>query len=76
MDNKEAMFWLAILQQANEGCKEAQEMVMCLLSLLGMKAWFSAFGFTLLSQRILTWGMNILTLLIPYFGLLKGSDRS
>ena len=57
-------------------CKEAQEMVMCLLSLLGMKAWFSAFGFTLLSQRLLTWGMNLLTLLIPYFGLLKGSDRS
>lgn len=27
MDNKEAMFWLAILQQANEGSKEAQEML-------------------------------------------------
>lgn len=51
-------------------------MVMCLLALLGMKAWFSAFGFTLLSQRILTWGMNLLTLFIPYFGLLKGSERS
>ena len=27
MDNKEVMFWLAILQQANEGSKEAQEML-------------------------------------------------
>ena len=27
MDNKEEMFWLAILQQANEGSKEAQEML-------------------------------------------------
>lgn len=27
MDNKEAMFWLAILQQANGGSKEAQEML-------------------------------------------------
>ena len=27
MDNKEAMYWLAILQQANEGSKEAQEML-------------------------------------------------
>ena len=27
MDNKEAMFWLAILQQANEVSKEAQEML-------------------------------------------------
>ena len=27
MDNKEAMFWLAILQQANEGSREAQEML-------------------------------------------------
>lgn len=51
-------------------------MVMCLLFLLCMKAWFSAFGFTLLSQRLLTWGMNLLTLLIPNFGLLKGSERS
>ena len=57
-------------------CKEAEEMVMCLLSLVGMKAWFSAFGFTLLSQRILAWGLNLLTLLIPYFGLLKRNERS
>ena len=28
MDNKEVMFWLAILQQANEGSKEAQEMLL------------------------------------------------
>ena len=27
MDNSEAMYWLAILQQANEGSKEAQEML-------------------------------------------------
>ena len=27
MDNKEAMYWLAILQQANDGSKEAQEML-------------------------------------------------
>ena len=27
MDNKEAMFWLAILQQANEGSREAQKML-------------------------------------------------
>ena len=27
MDNKEAMFWLAILQQANDGSSEAQEML-------------------------------------------------
>ena len=27
MDNKEAMYWLAILQQANSGSKEAQEML-------------------------------------------------
>ena len=57
-------------------CKETQEMVMCLLSLLGMKVWFSAFGFTLLAQRILAWGLNLLTLLISYFGLLKRSERS
>ena len=27
MDNKEAMYWLAILQQANDGSSEAQEML-------------------------------------------------
>ena len=27
MDNSEAMYWLAIVQQANEGSKEAQEML-------------------------------------------------
>ena len=27
MDNSEAMYWLAILQQANEGSKEAGEML-------------------------------------------------
>lgn len=27
MDNLEAMYWLAIIQQANEGDKEAQEML-------------------------------------------------
>ena len=27
MDNLEAMYWLAIIQQANEGNKEAQEML-------------------------------------------------
>ena len=27
MDNSEAMYWLAILQQANEGSKGAQEML-------------------------------------------------
>ena len=27
MDNSEAMYWLAILQQANDGSSEAQEML-------------------------------------------------
>ena len=27
MDNSEAMYWLAIVQQANEGSKDAQEML-------------------------------------------------
>ncbi len=27
MDNSEAMYWLAILQQANEGSKEAMELL-------------------------------------------------
>ena len=27
MDNSEAMYWLAIVKQANEGNKEAQEML-------------------------------------------------
>lgn len=27
MDNLEAMYWLALVQQANEGNKEAQEML-------------------------------------------------
>ncbi|MEB3373047.1 hypothetical protein SFC43_05160 [Bacteroides sp. CR5/BHMF/2] len=27
MDNSEAMYWLAILQQANEGSKEAMEIL-------------------------------------------------
>ena len=27
MDNNEAMYWLAILQQANEGSKEAMELL-------------------------------------------------
>lgn len=57
-------------------CKEPEEMVMCLLSLLGMKAWFTVFGFTLLSERILAWGLNLLTVLILYGCLLRKEERS
>lgn len=56
-------------------CRLPEENVMCLLSLMGMKAWLTTFGFTLLSSRILAWMLNVLTILIPYWFLLKKDER-
>lgn len=53
-----------------------EESVMCILSFWGMKAWFTTFGFTLLSGRILAWLLNVLTLLISYWFLLKKNERA
>lgn len=49
--------------------------IMCKLSLDGMKAWFSVFGFTLLSSRMLAWILNVSSVLIPYLFLLKKEER-
>lgn len=56
-------------------CRFPEEVVMCLLSLQGMKAWLTTFGFTLLSSRILAWLLNVLTILILYWFLLKKGER-
>lgn len=53
-----------------------EESVMCLLSFWGMKVWFTTFGFTLLSSRILAWLLNVLTVLISYWFLLKKDERA
>lgn len=57
-------------------CRFPEEVVMCLLSLMGMKAWLTTFGFTLLSSRILAWLLNVLSVVIPYWFLLKRGERA
>lgn len=57
-------------------CRVPEESVMCLLSFWGMKLWFTTFGYTLLSSRILAWLLNVLTVLISYWFLLKKNERA
>lgn len=52
-----------------------EDNTMCRLSLEAMKAWHYTFGFTLLSNRILAWGLNVLSVLIPYCSLFGKEER-